>query len=337
MPPHPGQPQAPVLVQHQYVAPRCIPKIILPKCKIILQSVRFILQSATHFLSCRMFGSSPINMECPNCRAQVTTGKLQWKTDHFVCLFIFSHLLFGNKQLQTDHYHQIAEMFKTTLSISSNCWGHWQYCLGRSWSHVCSWWVISSSYCIITQFPSPIVFWQNRLFVPISFIFYTSGLWCCMCIPLCMDSLKVTPNSSLKTRALFFCTFWHQQLFWVATLVSMGTILGRAIFIRGDVSGKCVKCQFQFSYVLGESCNLRNSHNSCIFDVRACPDDLVPLWSSMENIFRMWLTSVQVAAQSLAGTKKHRKTPDITIWNSIVFKFLSFCIDTNLATGWRVD
>ena len=110
-------------------------------------------------------------------------------------------------------------------------------------------------------------------------------------------------------RALFFCTFWHQQLFWVATLISMGTILGRAIFIRGDVSGKCVKCQFQFSYVLGESCNLRNSHNSCIFDVRACPDDLVPLWSSMENIFRMWLTSVQVAVQSLAGTKKHRKTP----------------------------
>ena len=112
MPPHPGQPQAPVLVQHQYVAPRCIPKIILPKCKIILQSVRFILQSATHFLSCRMFGSSPINMECPNCRAQVTTGKLQWKTDHFVCLFIFSHLLFGNKQLQTDHYHQIDKSLR---------------------------------------------------------------------------------------------------------------------------------------------------------------------------------------------------------------------------------
>ena len=101
-----------------------------------------------------MFGSSPINMECPNCRAQVTTGKLQWKTDYYVCLFIFSDLIFGNKQLQTDHYHQIAEMFKTTLSISSNCWGRWHYCLGRSWSHVCSWWVISSSsYCIITQFP----------------------------------------------------------------------------------------------------------------------------------------------------------------------------------------
>merc|ERR1711971_582297 len=45
----PGQPQhpgAPVVVQHQYVAPR-------------------------------MFGASPINMQCPNCHAQVTTATIE--------------------------------------------------------------------------------------------------------------------------------------------------------------------------------------------------------------------------------------------------------------------
>jgi lipopolysaccharide-induced tumor necrosis factor-alpha factor len=78
MPPHPGQPQAPVLVQHQYVAPR-------------------------------MFGPSPINMECPNCRAQVTTATVE------------------------------------DVGIIA--------------------WVAAGVMCAI-------------------------GLWCCMCIPLCMDSLK---------------------------------------------------------------------------------------------------------------------------------------------------
>merc|ERR1712130_914130 len=44
-PPQPGQPQAPVMVQHQYVAPR-------------------------------MFGPNPIDMECPNCRAQQLMRRL---------------------------------------------------------------------------------------------------------------------------------------------------------------------------------------------------------------------------------------------------------------------
>merc|ERR1712107_779192 len=47
-PPQPGYGQSPtpVVVQHQYVAPR-------------------------------MFGPTPINMQCPNCRAQVTTATLE--------------------------------------------------------------------------------------------------------------------------------------------------------------------------------------------------------------------------------------------------------------------
>ena len=166
-----------------------------------------------------MFGSSPINMECPNCRAQVTTGRLQAMEDRLLCLFVY--FLTPPFWQQTTADRSLSSnwlIFKTTLSISSNCWGRWHYCLGRSWSHVCSWWVISSSYCIITQFPSPIVFWQNRLFVPISFIFYTSGLWCCMCIPLCMDSLKVTPNSSLKTREHCFSAHFGTNSYFESQL-----------------------------------------------------------------------------------------------------------------------
>merc|ERR1712007_344272 len=70
MPPQPGygQSPAPVVVQHQYVAPR-------------------------------MFGPTPINMQCPNCRAQVTT--------------VESH--------------------------NSDIRGGWRYCMDCFWSHVCSW------------------------------------------------------------------------------------------------------------------------------------------------------------------------------------------------------
>merc|ERR1711990_402000 len=78
MPPQPGQPQAPVLVQHQYVAPR-------------------------------MFGPSPINMQCPNCMAQVTSATVE-------DVGVFA-------------------------------------------------WIAAGVMCAV-------------------------GLWCCMCIPLCMDSLK---------------------------------------------------------------------------------------------------------------------------------------------------
>jgi len=80
-PPQPGQPQAPVMVQHQYVAPR-------------------------------MFGPNPIDMECPNCRAQVTTAT----------------------------YEEVGVFA----------------------------WIAAGVMCAV-------------------------GLWCCMCIPLCMDSLKVRP------------------------------------------------------------------------------------------------------------------------------------------------
>ena len=110
-------------------------------------------------------------------------------------------------------------------------------------------------------------------------------------------------------RALFFCTFWHQQLFWVATLVSMGTILGRAIFIRGDVFGKCVKCQFQFSYVLGESCNLRNSLQLVHIQCQSMP------WRSCSTLelYGEYFQDVTHKCPScgaiLGRYKKHRKTP----------------------------
>ena len=139
--------------------------------------------------------------------------------------------------------------------VFSNCWGHRSYCLDFSWSHVRSWWVVSSSYCyvgkiqlfqpitatennsvfcifsclakydcfnrlqIISQFLVFSVAWYNTivstnycdrpylsfqyfdlpgtiwLFQLITLTDPISGFWCCMCIPLCMDSLKVTPNS----------------------------------------------------------------------------------------------------------------------------------------------
>jgi len=83
----PQQPGAPVVVQHQYVAPR-------------------------------MFGASPINMQCPNCHAQVTTATIE------------------------------------DIGVIA--------------------WIAAGVMCAV-------------------------GLWCCMCIPLCMDSLKVTPNSDQKS------------------------------------------------------------------------------------------------------------------------------------------
>ena len=93
-------------------------------------------------LFCRMFGPSPVNMQCPNCRAQVTTGRLQ-------CSMNIVH---GNKKPEC---HQIVICWKIlkTLSLYSNCWRHWSFCLDCSWSDVCCWWVRSSLDSIIAQLP----------------------------------------------------------------------------------------------------------------------------------------------------------------------------------------
>ena len=119
----------------------------------------------------------------------------------FVCLFSHTSFLATNncrqiiiiKSLKCSRQHFL--FLATAEDVGIIAWvAAGVMCALGEWSHP----PIASLHNF--QFPSPIVFWQNRLFVPISFIFYTSGLWCCMCIPLCMDSLKVTPNSSFKTR-----------------------------------------------------------------------------------------------------------------------------------------
>ena len=110
---------------------------------------------------------------------------------------------------------------------------------------------------------------------------HISGLWCCMCIPLCMDSLKVTPNSNQKSTfhilALFLnvqqelvlrqlkakcitAQFTHNHLqFHVSSHLphdSSCSFMLTFPFQRFDTL-----CTFNGIFILFE-CNLCNSHNS---------------------------------------------------------------------------
>ena len=88
--------------------------------------------------------------------------------------------------------------------VFSNCWGHRSYCLDFSWSHVRSWWVVSSSYCYVGKI---------QLFQPITATENNSVF----CIFSCLAKYDCFNRLQIISQFLVFSVAWYNTIVSTAT------------------------------------------------------------------------------------------------------------------------